>query len=72
MGLFGQGPEDSGVAMALIYGGIGGQTVQVFAAFHVPDPDAFAAGQHDVQGHVVFGSELVLQSDIIFGFHGMI
>ena len=52
--LFLHGRKDFRVAMALIDGGIGRQAVHVFIAFNVPDPDAFAPVQDDIQRLVIF------------------
>ncbi|MEY9791490.1 hypothetical protein ABIE77_006049 [Sinorhizobium fredii] len=55
--------EDHRVAMALVDGRIGRQTVQIAVALDVPDEDAFAARQHDVERLVVVGAEQMFGLD---------
>ncbi len=55
------------MAMALIDGRIGGQAIKVFVAVGIPQPDAPAARQHDIERLVIVRPELVLNGDIVLG-----
>jgi hypothetical protein len=53
--------------MPLVYGRIGGETVQVFFAFDIPHPDALAPVEDHVQGLVIVRTEFIFQFDIVCG-----
>ena len=55
--------EDLRVAVALVHGGVGREAVEVALAVDVPDPDALAADQHDVERLVVVRAETGLDRD---------
>ena len=61
--------DDARVAVALVDGRIGRQAVEVALAVDVPDPDALAAGQHDVERLVVGGAVLLFQRDVVLRVH---
>ena len=44
---------------------IGAQAIQVFVAFHVINPDAFGATDHNIKGMIVVGAVVVFQLDEI-------
>ncbi len=66
-GLLLEGAENFGMAVALVNGGVGGQAIEIAAAFDVIDPHALGALEHDVEGIVVVRSELVFQVDEVLG-----
>ena len=51
------------MAMALVDRGIGRQAVEIAIAVDVPDVDAFAARQHDVERLVIVGAEALFGGD---------
>ncbi len=69
--LLGQRRQDARVAVALVHRGIGRQAVKVAPAVQVPDPDALAARQHDVERLVVAGAVArLLGEEILVQGHG--
>ena len=61
------GGEDARVAVALVDGGVGGEEVEVAAAFDVVDPDALGALDDDIERLVVVGAVLVFEPDVLGG-----
>ena len=51
------------MAVALVHGGVGGEKVEVAAAFDVVDPGALGALDDDVQGVIVVGSVAIFEGD---------
>ena len=66
-GLFLEGTENLWVAVTLVDGGVGGQAIEIAAAFDVIDPHAFSPLEHDVERIVVVRSEFVFQVDEVLG-----
>ena len=58
------------MAMPLVHRRIGREAVEVAVALDVPDPDALAAGQHDVERLVVVGAEFSLDIEEVLEFVG--
>ncbi len=62
-----------GMAMALIHGRVSRKAIEIAIAVDIPDMDAFAAGQDDVEGLVVVGTEFVFDAQklgAVDGFGG--
>ncbi len=53
--------------MALVDGGVGGQAIEVFIAFDVPDPNAFTSAEDYVERVIVMSAEAVFESYVICG-----
>ncbi len=48
--------------MALIHGGVSSKAIEITVAVDVPDMDAFATGQNDVEGLVVVSAQFVIST----------
>jgi len=55
------------MAVALVDGGVGGQAIEITAAFDVINPHAFGTLEHDIERVVVVRSEFVFQVDEFLG-----
>src|SRR5215469_2449313 len=62
--LLGQCRQDSRVAMSLIDGRISRQTIEVALAIGVPNPDAAATSEHDIERLVIARAVLALKDAI--------
>lgn len=62
--------DDARVAVALVYGRVGTQEVEILFALHVPDVAAFALAEHYGQGVVVVGAVLVFKRNVVGGGGG--
>jgi hypothetical protein len=58
------------VAVALVDGRVSRQTVEIAAALDIPDPDALAPFEDDVDRLIVVGAEPVLELDQLCSAHG--
>ena len=65
--LFGERRQDAGVAMPLIDRRIGRQTIEVAAAVNVPEPDAEATGEYDIERLVITRAVFALEGVIAVG-----
>ena len=63
--LIGQRLENLWMAMALIDVGIGGQAIQIPGAIVILHPNAFAAGENNVERLINMGAQLIFNADII-------
>ena len=70
-GLLDEGPDDAGMAVALVDGRVGAQEVEVLAAFDVVHPDPLGLADDDVEGVVVVGAVEVFDQDEVFAVHVM-
>jgi hypothetical protein len=61
--LFGERLDQAGMAMSLIDRRVGGEEVQIAVPFDVPDPDAFAAGDDDLERMIVVRAVLFFERD---------
>ena len=61
--LFNHGGQNLRMAVALIDGRIGGETVEITGALRIPHPDALAARQNDAEGLVVLGAKAGFHRD---------
>jgi len=68
--LLGQALHQTGVAVPLIHRRVGGEKIEVAIALDVPDPDALAACDDDLERVIVVGAVTILERDQILGGEG--
>ena len=72
LGLFAHGAIDGGMAVALIDGRVGSETVEIFVAFYVVDPGAGGTFDDDVQRVIVVCAVALFEGDQFRGEQGCI
>ncbi len=70
MSLLGESPHQARMAVSLVDRRVGGEKVQVALSVDVPDPDALAAGDDDLERMVVMGTVALLERDQFLGGEG--